>query len=401
MFGCGSALYLLFPCAVLAGEAHPVLPPRLEPARLPGLRRTIEPIMALGEAELLSVVPTQSAIFFTDCPNCTAGIQETQFASRSRQAHVPWELSRPTVMRCTWCGHEYPSAKYPMEQVLRVHNPRGEPQEYPYWADAKGYKHFFAARIDEHRIRFMEYAANQLARAYALSGEAAYARRCALILHRFAEVFPGYCYHSDYPFREKVIVAGPVDPQDFRSNYRTARWTWWAYKDIPARLIEAWDLTASSGELARLAPDAEAKVTAFFTSAVEQVLANPDDLTNMSPGMWTDIIAAGRILGRPEWVHEAVARIERFFDFGFFHDGAWSEGAPSYSQQVIGNLREVFATARGHSDPPGYRHPVTGRRFEALDLEQQLPGAARARQAYDLMRLPNGRLLPIHDTWSS
>ncbi len=401
-----SVLFMLLLAVLLTGASmaqHPVLAVPLRESDADGYRRLVEPVMELDEAAMLAVIPRQSGIYFTDCPNCTAGLQEGQFQGGKDANYEPWSLAQPETMRCAYCGHQYPSEQYPMTEVHRVHNPRGELQEYPYWADAKGYRHYFAARIDYHRIRYMETAARNLARAYYLTRETQYARRCALILQRFAEVYPGYCYHFDYPFQEKVIYDGPVDPKDFRPGFRTARWTWWAYADLPDQLVEAYDLIHDSGELQRLSAekghDVEAEIVSFLTMAAEQVLANRDDLGNMSPGMWADIIRAGRVLGRPEWVHECVGRLERFVDSGFFGDGTWSEGTPSYHSQVVGNLSSVLSAARGYSDPPGYQHPVTGRRFDNLDLASDLPGIRRAKESLELMRLPNGRYVPVHDTW--
>lgn len=382
---------------------HPVLPVTLRDSDAAGYRRLVEPVMALDEGAMLAVIPQQSGLYFTDCPNCSAGLQEGQFQGGKGAPYEPWSLAQPETMRCAYCGHQYPSEQYPMTGVLRVRNPRGELQEYPYWADAKGYRHYFAARIDYHRIRYMETAARNLARAYHLTGEAPYARRCALILQRFAAVYPGYCYHFDYPFREKVIYDGPVDPKDFRPGFRTARWTWWAYMDLPDQLIEAYDLIYESGELQRLSAemghDVAAEIEGFFTMAAEQVLANKDDLGNMSPGMWADLIRAGRVLGRPEWVHECIGRLERFVDTGFFGDGTWKEGTPSYHAQVVGNLRSVLSAAKGYSDPAGYQHPGSGRRFDNLDLARDLPGVRRATESLERMRLPDGRYVPVHDTW--
>jgi hypothetical protein len=404
-------LWLVLVCLMLAtmvgaGWAdHPVLPLSANQSDLEWYRNNVAGVMALSEADMLKVIPEKSGIYFTDCPNCTGGLQEGQFAEHSGQAYQPWDLSHPEVMRCTYCGQEYPSAKYPMKDVLKVHNPRGEVQEYPYWADEKGYRHYFGARIDYHRIRFMEAMARSLARAYALSQDPQYARRCALILDRFAEVFPGYCYHFDYPFQEKVIYDGQVDPKDFRAGFRTARWTWWAYLDIPDVLLEAYDLIYPSGELEKLSAekghDVKAEVEGLFLNAVQQVLANRDDLSNMSPGTWADIIRAGRVLQRPEWVHEAMGRLGRFMETEFLNDGAWSESAPSYNSQVIGSLAAVFTAAAGYSDPPGYQDPATGQRFDNLDVRGQTPAVVRAQHAFDLMRLPNGRLIPLHDTWSA
>jgi len=397
---------VLLAAASAAGAAeHPVMPVQESETNLDVYRERVAPLLAMSEAELVALVPEQSGIYFCDCPNCEAGHQEGQFGIWGDMPHIPWSPDSPHVMRCKYCGHEYPSEDYPMAEVLEVRNPRGDIQRYPYWADENGYRQYFAARIDYHKIRYLEDAANWLARMYVISGEREFARRALLIIHRFARVYPGYCYHFDYPFRDKVIYEGDVDPVDFRPNYRTARWTWWAYMDVPGQLIEAWDQIAASGEVERLATEAgtdvAAEAEAFFRTAAEQVLANREDLGNMSPGMWADLIHAGRVLGEPQYVHEPVARLEQLMGRRFFYDGSWEEGAPSYHSQVVGGLSQVFAAAEGYSDPPGFTHPETGRRFDDLSIPARFPIVARAREYLDLMRLPDGRLAPVHDTWST
>ena len=175
--------------------------------------------------------------------------------------------------------------------------------------------------------------------------------------------------------------------------------------DVPSLLIEAYDLIATSGELERLSretgKDVPEEIRRFFILAVDGVLANREDFCNMSPVMWAQVIRAGRVLGRPDYIHTAVGRLDRLTTEQFFADGSWQEGAPSYHQQVVGALSNVFAAARGYSDPPGYTHPETGKRFDNLDIEASFPTVAAARRFLELMRLPNGRYVPIHDTWST
>lgn len=388
------------------GVRHPVLPVQVSAQAAEGYRAELAPVLAMEEKRLVSLVPTQSGLYFVGCPNCTEGRQEGQFADSGNLSQWKcWRIERPDEMRCRYCQHVYPSEKYPMTGRLEVKNPRGEIHTYPYWADAKGYRYHFAARIDYHKARYLESAANKLARVYATTGDRKCARRAALLLHRFAEVFPGYCYHFDFPFRQKVIFEGDVAPKDLLGNFRTARWTWWAYLDVPSLLIEAYDLIATSGELERLSretgKDVPGEIRRFFILAVDGVLANREDFCNMSPVMWAQVIRAGRVLGRPDYIHTAVGRLDRLTTEQFFADGSWQEGAPSYHQQVVGALSNVFAAARGYSDPPGYTHPETGKRFDNLDIEASFPTVAAARRFLELMRLPNGRYVPIHDTWST
>lgn len=384
------------------GEGRPVLPVRAKEGDIPRLRAAVAPLLAMSEAQMLALVPEQSGLYFVSCANCTAGQQEGQLSV--------WEVSQPDIVKCAYCGHAYPSPQYPTTGVLEVKTPRGTIARYPYyegrpawWRGAQPYRYYFQARIDYHKIRYMERAAAHLARLYALTKEPQMGRRAALILARFAEVFPGYCYHYDYPFQQKVIYEGEVAPQDFRRGFRTARWTWWAYSDLSDLLVEAYDILAGSEALQAVAQETgrevETEIQNMLIMMAEQVLANNDELSNMSPGMWASLIRAGRVLQRPEWIHECVGRLRRLLREQFFYDGFWMEGTPSYHMQVVGNLRQVYAAAQGYSDPPGYRHPHTGARFDHLDLTQALPEVQRGEAALLRLRLPNGRLAPVHDTW--
>lgn len=394
------ALCLLGLCCTCAfAVEHPAWSRRPAASQLAALKTKLAPLLALPEADLLKLVPAQSGLYFVGCPNCQGGMQEAQLSK--------WDYRQPDRVACAYCGHVYPSDKYPSTGSTKVTAPDGAAQAYPYhesrpawWHGQEPYRSYFQARVDYHKLHFMEDLALDFARAYALSDDEAYGRCALRILTRFAEVYPGYCYHFDYPFQQKVIYSGEVAPKDFRPGFRTARWSWWAYMDISMPLLEAYDLLAGSPVWQQAGAGGPA-VERMLTMMTEQVVANRDDLSNMSPGMWADVIAAGRVLGRPEWVHTAVGRLRRMMTEMFFYDGSWQEGAPSYHSQVVGALSAVINSARGYSDPAGYQDPGDGRRFENLDLERDLPELVRARSALLRMRLPNGRYLPVHDTWST
>jgi len=57
---------------------------------------------------------------------------------------------------------------------------------------------------------------------YYLSKDQSCARRSALILDRFAQVYPGYCVHFDLPFLQKTIFSGdqgfPYPVEDYRGS---------------------------------------------------------------------------------------------------------------------------------------------------------------------------------------
>jgi hypothetical protein len=111
--------------------------------------------------------------------------------------------------------------------------------------------------------------------------------------------------------------------------------------------------------------------------------------------MYSEMIRVGRILGVPSRVHEAVKRFREFFPNGFFADGWWKEGTPSYHDMTISSLRTVVNALEGYVDPADWK----GERFDHLDLskETSLYGKALRVNREDI--LPNGRKIPINDTW--
>ena len=354
-------------------------------------------VRSMSEAELLELVPKQSGLQYVDCPNCLAGHQERQ---------LTWDPKQPEHVTCKYCGHQYPSEKYPMRGAVEVKTPAGNTARFEYWEDSKGYRYFFKARRDDEVRRYLASQTLALARLYSVTKDEAHARRAALLLDRFARVFPDWCYHYDYPFQQKQIYDGDVSPAEFRSGFRTARWHWWAYGDIPSELVEAYVLIRKSDALAALAKEQDVDIarrieTDLFRNAGEQVISNRDDLTNMSPGMWSDLARLGQVLGEPRYVHEVVLRCRQMIADQFFYDGTWHEGAPSYGQQTVGALQGFLKTVRGYSDPPGVIDPVDRSRFDDLNLDDEFPQLRRARDALERLRLPNGRPIPIHDTWAS
>ena len=354
-------------------------------------------VRSVTEAELLELVPKQSGLQYVDCPNCTAGHQERQ---------LTWDPKQPDRVTCKYCGHQYPSEKYPMSGAVEVKTPAGNIARFEYWEDSKGDRYFFKARRDDEVRKYLAGQTLALARLYSVTKDEAHARRAALLIDRFAQVFPNWCYHYDYPFQQKQIYDGDVSPAEFRNGFRTARWHWWAYGDIPSELVEAYVLIRKSDALAVLAKEQNVDVARriesdLFRAAGEQVISNRDDLTNMSPGMWSDVARLGQVLGEPRYVHEVVRRCRQLISDQFFYDGTWHEGAPSYGQQTVGALQGFLQTVRGYSDPPGVIDPVDRSRFDDLNLDEEFPQLRRAREALERLRLPNGRPVPIHDTWAS
>ena len=174
---------------------HPALSISLNPDQIDGLRKAAEPVLSMTEEQMLALIPEQSGLYFVGCINCAGGQQEGQLKQ--------WSVEEPDVVRCTYCGHTYPSETYPTTGVLEVRTPNNGIARYPYhesrppwWQGDEPYRFRRPGRLPQRSATWRTW---RPWRAVELTGEADYGRRAALILHRFGPGLPGYRYHFDFP----------------------------------------------------------------------------------------------------------------------------------------------------------------------------------------------------------
>ena len=384
---------LLALLAGLALGAGPVYPPEYGKGDVESLKQSVADAMALSPEELYALVPACSGIYFCGCPHCDGGAQEHA---------MTWELGMGDTVACRYCGMQFPNEQYPNNREKVVVAPSGASQVYRWYENDKGRQYFFEARAWYERWQWTRTRALELANLFALTDNAPYGDRAAAIVGRYAQVYPDYAIRFDYPFLP--VRFWPADqkwPYDGIAPFRGAKFYWWAYGDIPVKLARAYDLVRTAGNAFErmqglLGEDIQRQIEDdLIRLGYEFVAANPDNYGNMSPGVYTDMVVAGRILGAPEMVHEAVKRFETLIERQFYMDGWWREAAPSYHWQTVGNLRRVVDAAKGYSDPPDWPEP----RFEDLDLASRVPMLPKAHQVGCEGCLPNGRLMPVNDTW--
>jgi len=371
---------------------HPVFNPYVRENSIDALKARVKPVLNLSEEELIKLIPNRSGFIFVGCPNCDEGTQEGELS---------WNITDPEHVFCRYCQMCFPNETFLDTNILKATNPLGEIQDYPYWEDESGYRYFFQAKGWYVARNYFSSIAYDLAMLYHLTNESQYARRAALILDRFAQVYPGYCVTNDYPGKQKSLFERNEPPYP----YWGGKWSRWFYGDIPTNLVLAYDVIYNSGELEKLSAEQGADVKKriednLFHAAVEFVRTYPIQLGNMDPTIHRGLIAVGRVLGEPGYVHDAVNRITQLFIRRFFFDGSWKEGAVSYHNQTIGGLRSAITLLKGYSDPEDYTYPQDGMHFENLDLEAEFPVIQKAINIPELLKYPNGRTVPIHDTWA-
>ncbi len=358
------------------------------------LKREVEPFIHMSLEEVKDLVPTASGIYFIGCPNCNGGAQEMNVLS--------WKPEFGNKLKCNYCNMIFPNEQYPENHEKVIIAPSGVKQVYRYHQNAQGNQYFYEANSWFERWKWIQQNGERLAKIYSLTKDNVYGDRAAVIAGRFAQLFPDYAIRYDYPSAPKKFF--PADqkwPYEGLVPYRGAKWNWWAYGDIPIQMANVYEFLKNEYDWKRMdaiiGTETDKRIVKdLLILGYDFTAANPELYTNMSPGMYRDMVRLGRILNKPEMVHDGVNRFSEFLKLGFFADGWWKEGTASYHDQTIGGLKSVASAAHGYSDPPEY----ATNRFDNLDLTNKMPFYTKALQVSQEAIFPNGRKIPINDTWA-
>jgi len=370
---------------------HPYRDPGLSPSQADELEQAVARVMAMSEKELLDLVPKQTGILFCGCPNCDRGMQEVN--------QLTWTIDAPHQVKCRFCGHTYPSDKYPMDHVQVTRNPQGRRVTARYYLDEKGNDYFFESAVWYRQKRWLTRQAVALAQAYYVTRKPEYARRAALIIDRFAQLYPTYCVVYQWPYRRRRYTSQTRPP----FPHEGGKWGRWIPDEVPPQLPLAYDLIYESEELDRLSHELKADVRKriendFFRATVEYTISSAGPMFNMSPHFATAIARVGRVIGEPEYLHWVHDWFGRLLQTQFCYDGMWHE-APSYHYTVTRGIERLLEETKGYSDPPGYVGKKDGLHIENMDLEAEFAFLAKVMKAPTTIDYPDGRSAPVHDTW--
>lgn len=355
---------------------------------------SVQPLLHMGVTDVKDQVPAASGLNFIGCPNCHGGAQD--------MGVLNWEPALGASLKCKYCSMTFPNDKFPYNKEKVIIAPSGAKQVYRYHEASDSTQYYFEAHAWYERWKWIQTMATKLSQLWSLTRETKYGDRAAVILGRFAQVFPDYAIRYDYPSAPvKFFPADQKWPYEGLTAYRGAKWNWWGYGDIPVDMAKAYANLQSGYDWKRMdnviGAETDKRIeNDLLLKGYEFTSANPETYTNMSPGTYRDMLSVGRILNKPELVHDGVQRFREFLKLGFFADGWWKEGTGSYHDQTVGALRSVALAAKGYSDPPDWK----GERFDNLDLNKEMPFFKKALNVSEEAVLPNGRKIPINDTWA-
>lgn len=372
------------------GLKHPVLDHRLNAAQVGALTSAAAPLMAMTEEQAVAFVPPHGYAQYVECPKCYGGVEGNGV--------LTWSFDRPNELQCRFCKTVvYPNPDYPETRTLTGQNMLGETVSYPYYfAEAHQAPHFFSTHLWLHKRAWLIARTTEAAKLFALTGKPEYARRVAVVLDAFAQAYP------HYPVLQNLTRRLTFREQKLHWPWDSGRWNFF-HNEIPVEVLPAYDLVYDSPALDELSRqrgyDVREKIERdFIKAAAECAIARKDAVSNVSGYDIRSAALAGRIINDPPLVHWAYTEMIKHVTEGFFRDGVWKEGTPSYHAMTIGGLKYSFDAVRGYSDPPGYKDPADGTRLDNVQPEADLALWSRCQTAPELVCLPTGCSSTIHDT---
>ncbi len=379
---------------IIVSQAQPANKAAGDHIKVTELKLSVESLLKMSLEEVKRNIPSESGLNFIGCPNCRGGAQD--------MGVLNWEPSLGSHVKCKYCSMIFPNEKFPYTGEKVIVAPSGVKQVYRYYENKDGVQYYFEAHAWYERWKWIQTMGSQLSQLWSVTKDVIYGDRAAVILGRFAQVFPDYAIRYDYPSAPvKFFPADQKWPYQGLTAYRGAKWYWWGYGDIPADMAKAYANLQDGYDWKRMdniiGVDTDQRIEKdLLLKGYEFTAANPETYTNMSPGTYRDMVTVGRVLKKPELVHDGVTRFREFLKLGFFADGWWKEGTVSYHDQTVNSLRAVALAAKNYTDPKD----KAGNRFEDLDLNADMPFFKKALKVSEEAILPNGRKIPINDTWA-
>jgi hypothetical protein len=310
---------------------------------LPGVRE----LPALDPRALAALVPVQAGLRYCRCPGCDASEVDDPLG---------WSIRQPEVLTCRRCGLTVPNGEIPArddkkqvpEETVEVlpgvvhHYPyhliTPEKQRYP---DERLY---LAAKRDYEARAFLAkaalYAAVRHHEQPPASRQPELARMAAVLVLRFAQVYPAYATHYDQPGEPKYFQQADLPPP-YRRGYRTGKWDATANLDVPMNLLIAYALVRNDPaltEAGRVLDDAQPARTIehdLFRRSAEFVRLQSEEFGATSLTAYRGMLAVGRLLGDAVLVHEALFRLGAFAERGFYHDGLWRQATANAHERVL------------------------------------------------------------------
>lgn len=325
---------------------------------------------------------------WTPCPSCR---------DQNKPVHPhglwTWEVENPDSIKCDMCGAIFPDNQYPEDIVL--HTKWGKPQTLTYCGGDTfpvfGYKNgrpSFTANIRSRKVQWIANYCRTVAEAYFLTGNPEYANTTKNILLRLADCYPNWLVHVGYgeyadmdPRMAALQINDLPEPEICPPPNKPDNSLWTGFwsagratgvgleSDFIRKVVVAYDLTCC---------DRNTTVSSVYTMKeklkIERdlllestiLLVCDKNINNKSVSNCTAVALVGMCVGHPGLVRFGLHSFNKTVDDWYLSDGTSSE-TPFYGLMTLGGIWDMAQSARGYSDPTGYKDSK-GNRIDSLNL---------------------------------
>ncbi|MBP1990230.1 heparinase II/III family protein [Paenibacillus eucommiae] len=316
--------------------------------------------MAMDDEDLRSLVPKPHSYYMY-------GVTDPVGPDGTRIHPIGWEA--PGLVRSEG-GQIYPNAQYPDDGTG--------------WEDGHGNCYYFVARWNGFVVDALSQALEPLAYAYALSGDARYAHKAAVILDSLATIYPLAIEGPlDYPGSKRGVEGGRLE----RPFYQVARTLIW--------YVNAIDLIWECNVLDERSPTNPSMTLkhniiynlllngADYCEREAQLPGYVDQLHNGTADYNLGLLAVGSLLGIERYAArtvEGLTSLEHMIANNIDRDGNYFETSALYSRWTRGlyvNLAELLFLMRTPKWPEGvnlYDHPRFARFYIEISDKNCIAG---------------------------
>ena len=312
-----------------------------------------EALRSMEPGALADLVPRQSGLHYARCPSCDASEADDPFE---------WSVLEPDVITCRSCRATFPNDEIPakVEDEVPAESIEvlpGTTHHYPYHlvpdnsARYPGERIYLDAKRDDliktELAKFALYAALARRDDPGADGVEDATLRAALILIRFAEVYPAYAVHDDRPGAPKFFQEADLRPP-YREDFRSAKWDRNGALNVPLNLAIAYAILrddpalVAAGELLEVEDPRRAIEEGLLRPSARFLLGHPDPHDERSIYAARGLLAVGSLLGDDRLQEAGLRTLDGLAHRGFYHDGHWRSPDPEAHRRVVNLLDGWF-----------------------------------------------------------
>ena len=309
-----------------------------------------EALRSMAPESLADLVPQQAGLFYTRCPSC-----ETFEADDP----LEWSVLEPDVITCRSCEASFPNDAVPAKVEDKVPEESievlpGTTHRYPYHLVPDKAARYPGERIylDAKRDDLIKNALAKFALYAALDrrdqrGSDDEALRAALILIRFAQVYPSFAVHYDQPGAPKFFQAADLRPP-YREDFRSAKWDRNGALNVPLNLAIAYAILRDdpaidqAGTMLQVDDPRRTIEDGLLRPSAHFLLGHPDPHDERSIYAARGLLAIGALLDDDRLRTAGLHTLDGLAHHGFYHDGHWRSPDPEAHRRVVNLLEGWF-----------------------------------------------------------